>query len=77
MQFSFFNHTTNKILSIGISIGIGIDSPKISGIGIGISIGWHQTSGIGTGIGWHKVSGIGWNFGVGTSLIKIILESGL
>ena len=62
-NFHFFNHTTNKILSIGI----GIDSPKISGIGI--SIGWHQTSGI--GIGWHQVSGIGigWNFGIGTSLV--------
>ena len=53
-NFHFFNHTTNKILSIGISIGI--DSPKISGIGI--SIGWHQTSGIGISIGWHQVSGI-------------------
>jgi len=79
-NFHFIYHTANKIPSIGISIGIGIDSPKISGIGIGISIGWHQTSGIGigTGIGWHHVSGIGigigigWNFGIGTSLTYIL-----
>ena len=73
-NFHFFNHTTNKILSIGISIGI--DSPKISGIGI--SIGWHQTSGIGIGIGWHQVSGIGigigWNFGIGTSLVQTTIK---
>ena len=73
-NFHFFNHTTNKILSIGISIGISIDSPKISGICI--SIVWHQTSGIGTGIGWHQVSGIGirWNFGTSTFLIPTQLK---
>ena len=53
-NFHFFNHTTNKILSIGISI----DSHKISGIG------GHQVSGI----------GIDWNFGIGTSLQDILMK---
>ena len=53
------------------SVCIGIGWPKISGIGIGS--GWHRSSGIGIGIIRNQRSGIGigWNFGIGTSLVKI------